>query len=1015
VVKTKSIIKKVRGNHMKWMLRSIVVVLLVISAVGISFGQFKESVERNARGLQNIRGCLEGYAESISGEVIDYPRLRDDCTEALITRATTGRMDIEWKSQVVPMGTNGREVCFVVGAGIITRPNTVFGFSLLVNDKATCRFSTTDTLNWEAVDSSGVRLVFDGVMRDQHTDAFGYLRIFVPFDLVTPGQPVRFKAVGDSAGSRVWFMVFKDSGVIPFLTERVASESFCDISFLQSGTRYVAALDLPSSWTTRHLAYTIGGGQPQPLVAPSEPLGPHTSTTFSAKPTDRFRLSMDDESIIDVKGFLWDVNESKLFAKNLRTVRGRVVPGGGYSLEYRSMYTPWLGQSLVELSDLKTSGSKIHLIISTHQDIAWMDSPEQCIKDRDEKILTPTLEIMKADSSYRFDLEDVLFLREYLERHPDRKEELRKLIAAGRLGIGASYNQPYEDLCSGEMLAREFYAGRKWLRKNFPGCDTRTYWNPDVPGRTLQMPQVLQKAGVTGLVVSRFEKGLYTWVSPDGSGVLTFSPGHYGDFFERVGRKETSEIAGYIASFALNWSGSIRNGSANVPIVSMSDMSVPVRFDDMMRAWNGITSLDRRSGGTEPLALPSISYSNTESFLRTVASEHLPLPVVKGDRPNIWLYIHGPTHHWAVSAKREADWLLPAAETFSTVDALLAKSFSRYPQRDLTLAWEAQIYPDHGWGGKNGEITDSTFRAKFEYARDVGRSILERSTGSIATRIRTTPSKGIPVVVFNSLSWKRTRMARFTATFPPGTQKKSVAVHDAGGTPLPSQILSVSRHADGSIRSLELIFTAVDVPAVGYTTYYVRPSPRVAAPDTTSSPIGILQNGFYRVFLAEGGIRQIIDAELNKELLNTEKFLGGELFTMQSVGEDAGEWSEPQQPTMEGFEKLSSYRPTWHLVESGPVRQVVELRQEVNHATFLQRVILYSALKQIDFESSLLKWDGTKYREFRLAFPVKMQRGQVSYEVPFGTVEVGNDEMKGGAGERYTTEVSALRPRSIQN
>ncbi len=1000
---------------MSWKLRSTVVALMVLVAAGISFGQFKESVERNARALQKIRGCVEGYAEAISGEVIDYPRIRDNRPEALITRATTGTMAIEWKSQRVPATTSGKEVSFVVSAGIMARPNTVFGFRLLVNNTAGCHFSTVDTLSWEATDSSGIRLVFDGVMRDQHTDAFGYLRIYVPVELITPGQPVRFKAIGDSAGSRVWFMVFKDSAVLAYVAERVANEAFCDISLQTSGAQYAAMLDVPSSWIARHLTCAAGGTQPRAINIAAETFGAHAAFTFAGKPTDRFQLNVDGETPVDIKNLSGTVNETKLFSRSLQSLKGRSTSNSGYSLEYRSTYAPHLGQSLIELSDVNKAGSKLHLIISTHQDIAWMDSPEQCIKDRDEKILTPTLEIMKTDPNYRFDLEDVLFLREYVERHPDRKEELRKYIAEGRLGVGASYNQPYEDLCSGEMLVREFYAGRKWFRKNFPGCDTRTYWNPDVPGRTMQMPQIMQKAGVNHLLISRFEKGLYTWLSPDGSGVLTFSPGHYGDFFERVGRKGFPEIAGYVASFARNWSSSIKNGSANAPIVSMSDMSTPVRYDDMIETWNGIKSLNQLSGEMRALVLPPIRYSNAEPFLNAVSSENLLLPVVKGERPNIWLYIHGPTHHWAVSAKREADVTLPAAETFSTIDALLAKSFAHYPQKELTSAWESQIYPDHGWGGKNGEITDSTFRAKYEYVRDVAKSVLARSTGAIAVRIRTSQSKGIPVVVFNSLSWKRTNAVRFTVTFPVGAQKKGVAVHDAGGRPLPSQILSVSQHGDGSIRSIELLFTATDVPPVGYATYYLRPSPRAAVPDTTSAPLAILQNRFYRVFLGEGGVRQIIDAELNREILNTEKFLGGELFTMQSVGEDAGEWSEPQQPTMEGFERLSSYRPVWRLAESGPVRQVVEMKQEINHATLLQRVILYSELKQIDFETSLLKWDGAKYREFRLAFPLKMQRGQVAYEVPFGTVEVGNDEMKGTAGERYTTEVSAIHPRSIQN
>jgi alpha-mannosidase len=710
-----------------------------------------------------------------------------------------------------------------------------------------------------------------------------------------------------------------------------------------------------------------------------------------------------------------EVNKSNIYPKKLVSLKSRTTASGGWALDYQSIYMPSVGTSLVELSSISKGRDSLHLIISTHQDIAWMDSPAQCIKDREEKILTPTLAIMKEDPHYRFDLEDVLFLREYLERHPDRKEELRKFIAEGRLGIGASFNQPYEDLCSGEMLVREFYAGRKWLRKNFPGCDTHTYWNPDVPGRSMQMPQILQRTSVKYLFISRFEKGLYNWFSPDGSSVLTLSPGHYGDFAERVGSKGFPEIAAYLASFTRDWTSVIKNGSAHVPVVSMSDMSTPVRYDDFMNRWNGLTSITQDRGSVLPLSIPPIRYSTAEGFFEAAAAEKLQLPAVRGERPNIWLYIHGPTHHWAVSAKRDADFYLPAAETFSTINALLERSFAQYPQKELTSAWEAQIYPDHGWGGKNGEITDSTFRAKYEYARAIGKRIYTRAIGSIAARIRTSQAKGIPLVVFNSLSWKRSGPVRFTATFAPGTYRKGFAVHDATGRALPSQILAIEQHADGSVKSAEILFIAEDIPPVGYATFYVRPSPHAAAPDTASPATDVLQNRFYRISLAPGGVRQIVDVQLQKEILNSEKFLAGELFTMQSVGQDAGEWSEPQQPTMEGFDKLSNYRPAWRLVESSPVRQVAEIRQPIGHATAVQRVILYGALKQIDFETSLLKWDGTKYREFRLAFPMKMQSGQVAYEVPFGTVEIGTDEMKGPAGERYQTEVPTLHPRSIQN
>ena len=94
---------------------------------------------------------------------------------------------------------------------------------------------------------------------------------------------------------------------------------------------------------------------------------------------------------------------------------------------------------------------------------------------------------------------------------------------------GATYNQPYESLLSGEQLVRETYFGRLWLKRTVPGADAKVYFNPDVPGRAAQMPQILAKAGIPYMVMSRYHEGFYRWASPDGSSVLAYSPGHYGN------------------------------------------------------------------------------------------------------------------------------------------------------------------------------------------------------------------------------------------------------------------------------------------------------------------------------------------------------------------------------------------------------------------------------------------------------------------------------------------------------
>jgi len=223
------------------------------------------------------------------------------------------------------------------------------------------------------------------------------------------------------------------------------------------------------------------------------------------------------------------------------------------------------------------------------------------------------------------------------------------------------------------------------------------------------------------------------------------------------------------------------------------------------------------------------------------------------------------------------------------------------------------------------------------------------------------------------------------------------------------------RHADGSIASAALLFVARDVPSVGYVTYYVRPSRMPRHPRTQPTVLTSLDNQYYRLLLGAGGVKQIVDKELKQPLLDTAKFLGGELFTMQSIGEDAGEWSTPQQPTMEGFDRLSNHPSIWRSIESGPVRNIVEAQYPLAHATVVQRVILYNTIKRIDFEISLLGWDGTPYREFRLAFPIRVPAAKVAYEVPFGVLNAGEGEMKGSAGERYTEQASLVRPRAIQN
>lgn len=656
-------------------------------------------------------------------------------------------------------------------------------------------------------------------------------------------------------------------------------------------------------------------------------------------------------------------------------------------------------------------------ICSSHQDIAWMDTPARCIRQRDEQVITPALELLRRDPSARFVMEDTLALMEYLERHPDRKPEVLALTRSRRLEWGATYNQPYEGLLSGEMLARQLYYGRRWLQKALPGCDARAAWSPDVPGRTLQMPQVLAKAGAPYLMLSRQEPGFFRWRSPDGSSVLAYSPGHYGTAWDRLSGP-APEVARRVAQDAAAVDAA--QAAAGLPpllgyIVSV-DASGPRDFGDLVRQWPRV---DAGGAATGLPAVPSFATATAEEMMDQVAAAHPQVRTIQGERPNVWLYIHGPTHHEAISAGRDAARLLPAAEAFSALAGLRLGSAAPYPAKALDAAWRALLYPDHGWGGYYGEITDDLFRAKLTQARDAGRRLLGDATRRLAERVPAAPGVGVPLAVFNTQPWRRSGLLEATVSLPRGAAR-GLEVRQPGRAPMPAQLLRGTRWPDGSLKRATVAAAVASVPSLGYTS--VRLSP--ARPATTgghavgSMPTELL-SPHYRVLLAPGGIREVVDLGTGKSLFDTRKWLAGELFTMQSEGNGAGEFDKVQQPTMEQFDRASTHRPVWRVVADGPLFTAVEWdmprsAEQMRHASFSQRLTLYKALKRIDLETRIRGWDGTPYREFRLAFPTPARRARVAYHVPMGVCEVGKGEIAGAAGERYTQPCAEVRPREVQ-
>ena len=121
-----------------------------------------------------------------------------------------------------------------------------------------------------------------------------------------------------------------------------------------------------------------------------------------------------------------------------------------------------------------------------------------------------------------------------------------------------------------------------------------------------------------------------------------------------------------------------------VPVLSDWDMSPAVDYSNVINNWKSIDELEVKGGNKIPIQLPKFKIQTASEFLDKFVSAASNIPKIKGERPDVWLYIHGPSHYEALKASRKADILLTMAEKFSTIDAMTENSFANYPSERLS-------------------------------------------------------------------------------------------------------------------------------------------------------------------------------------------------------------------------------------------------------------------------------------------------------------------------------------------
>ncbi|GEM_PF-815543 len=632
---------------------------------------------------------------------------------------------------------------------------------------------------------------------------------------------------------------------------------------------------------------------------------------------------------------------------------------------------------------------EIDIMAASHNDLGWLNTQAITADYRADVLIAPALDLMKTSPDFKYTMESVEYLKEFLVRHPERKDELIQRIREKRFAFGASYVQNLQAHVGQEKLVRQFYYGKRWLKENFPACDTRFYINTDVPGLTYQLPQILKKSGIDYIVQGRFPWGFYYWQGLDGTVIPMFAF-RYGSDSSLMNPKGSTGYLKFLDEREYYYKP--RRLPKSVLYDFNSDFLPPcpalISFakdqntvmEKFAIQWN--THFKNEPG--KQITPPKIRFVEPNTALKEFFGHgELNIETVKGDWPMSWAYYDEPGHREGLLMGRKGhNALLKAEGLFAGMNAIDPKI--NYPQDQFDRGWMANCWPDHGWGGNRGIIGDQVCVDSYARSLRIGDSLVDVARKLLLKLVPGGTSAQIPVVIYNPCSWVRSDVAISRINYP--SNWKGLEIQDASGNAISSELITVIPEK----QEIELAIEATDVPPLGYKTYYACES-GAFPPGCREIQGDSIENDLVKVKFGKGGISGLFDKVKKLDVLRTDKFFGGEVIQVEAP---TVAWENQEAVNMNDFDKTSLHEfRTIRAVES-PVRYIIEKEAKMKYFTLRERFILNKHDRGLIVETDVLDWTGEKSRELRIVFPLNMDRSfEATYDVPFGRVEMNRDNV----------------------
>jgi alpha-mannosidase len=465
------------------------------------------------------------------------------------------------------------------------------------------------------------------------------------------------------------------------------------------------------------------------------------------------------------------------------------------------------------------------VIPQTHWEGAVFKTREEYLEVGLTNILK-ALMLLQKHPEYRFALDQVAYVKPFLERYPEQAPAFRKFVREGRLQIVGGVDVMHDNNMPGaESIVHQMLYGKTYFREQL-GVDVTAGWAIDTFGHNAQMPQILNLAGFKSYWFRRGVPNLdlpaeFTWRGIDGSGIPAFwLPHGYGMFYGSP--KNLPEFTAFANERFASLSPYAR-GPDRVAVAG-ADVSDPEEH------LPGLIKQFNQSGA--PFQIRFATPAEYEVVVNKRSGEK---PVLSGDLNPVFQGIYSSRIE-VKQATRNLERLLTAAEKFSVIAEWLGIPGDR---GGLERAWEPMLFNqthDLASGVMVDKVYDDTMRG-YQLSERLAEETIAGRLDDIRARIDTR-GEGIPIVVFNTLGWPRTDISEVDVGFSE-SGVSGLALTDCDGKSTPIQVLAQERYGDGGYRRARIAFVAREIPALGYVVYHLTPTHGKTAVDAQPTMPGM--------------------------------------------------------------------------------------------------------------------------------------------------------------------------------